>query len=1563
MMCLLGGFSSSLLAQETVTIDGTVGDYKANTSKYVPFHTNYKYSTSQQIYLADELGMTNGNTITNVAFSVKSTSTAITRTIKIYMVNTELERLPLTATNKFIQMSSSDLVYDGNITIDANNKWYDLELSGDGFTYTGNNILLCVYDYTGVDTGKDIVFNTYNSKVQDSDGNNIIRGVYKYINATSGYDPTIADNCKINMTAGGNYMPQIRFTYKSGGSSTPTAPADPIFTDTYAYPNGQYATSIFNPSLSFYAENKTHYKVLLSTTQDFSSDVRYVAGSETEWVNDETKQIYTSTVEGLNYKEATPYFWKVIAKNVNAKDNLESNTVESTVYSFTTKEISAPGAIENAYPNGDQDLVNPKFTWTFGTDTEEYQVLIDGVAVTEWTNPGSSTTGEYQTSDLSSGNHTWRIDARNSVNTTKGIEYTFSVASVPDNVTPVSPIDGATGVTSNIVTFKFDPNTTHYKLMMSDTNENEMFYISIKNGGTGNNWTSTNGVKEMSFAMPFFTTGKTFYWAVEVMNSAGPRTETAIYSFTTASTLPSTYDYPTNGSIASEVNPALSWNYVGNAAFYQVLLGTSKTNLEIVQDWTARGTNDQFQTSDLNAASEYYWQVNVKETENGEVLYGDIVSFITKLEIPQNVSANPEEVEPSLGQYGSTQIMWNSIKGATSYNVYLDGKKIADTTANNYTVKAKDLKIKSNMNPGYNFTVTAVYEGYGESGVSEAVNVKVANIGMLIVYVKDPNNNPIEGASIELSGISEFGKEKTYTILSDATGKGSKSILVADYAMTISKDNYSSYSKESVKIEKGDEKILNVTLASEYIYNVTAEETETNGNIKITLTGKEEGYYNVYLKTNEGEELIKENAWFSGFGSAQYVYESWNTLNNGTYQFGVANYNSNIINWSNEITRDYAIFNTDGDWNTASNWKEGLPQADDNVLIYANATIAATDVITVGTVDIKAGSLTINGSLTADKVYNKNESALCIKDGGQLFQNNAELSGQFVMNIRNDWSASNKGWQLISSPFVDATTASFESTDGGFDLYKYDGSKEGAEWVNYKNTGDNSGEQPEQPEQPGDELASEFSFDFESGSLTGLRAFAGEGSNAPLWAVSNDTYHSNGTNVIFSASYDDATWMPYPSINNYIVTENAYAITAESKLSWYVRHANYNVASADVYEVVISEDGEHFTQIWSGTAQRSIYEQELSLAEYAGKKLYIGFRHYCIDEYGGEAIVLDNITLTSGSKTRSSNTRSFDETFVQGVGYLASYEKQETATLTGTFYSETSFVAYPELSYTEGKDLANTYLLGNPFTFDMDMSRASFTKLVNGIAVVTEEGGYDYTQTTIPVGDGFFVQTIGEDAEFSYDHKNVPAETRSGRQANSINVIATGKAGKDNAVINFAGQSEGFSKLQNLNEEIATVFVSNNGKRYGIANVDENVAEVELSFVASQMGNYSISLDINGEFEEVTLVDRFAGIETNMLLENEYNFTATSRDNANRFVVKLDNRQQTTDNSQFVYQSGEELIINAEGTIQIIDMMGRVVYSNEMNNGRINVSDFNNAAYVVRVVNAEGVKSQKVVIY
>ena len=320
----------------------------------------------------------------------------------------------------------------------------------------------------------------------------------------------------------------------------------------------------------------------------------------------------------------------------------------------------------------------------------------------------------------------------------------------------------------------------------------------------------------------------------------------------------------------------------------------------------------------------------------------------------------------------------------------------------------------------------------------------------------------------------------------------------------------------------------------------------------------------------------------------------------------------------------------------------------------------------------------------------------------------------------------------------------------------------------------------------------------------------------------------------------------------------------------------------------------------------------------------------------------------------------FETTFQQGRAYLASYEAETTATFSGVLNNATSF--YYEVAFNAGKELANFHLLGNPFSFNMDWSGIAAEGLVDGYAVVNNQGGYDYlTSGNIKVGDGFFVKAIEENPSLHYAH-NVRS---SKEKANSINVIASGKAGKDNVVVNFAGQAEGFNKLQNFNDAIATVYVSENGKNYGIANVDENTTEVALNFDAKEMGSYTISLDVDGEFESVVLVDRFTGVETNMLLEDEYTFTATSNDNVNRFVIRLAQGSQLEAQSQFVYQSGEELILSIEGSVQIVDMLGRVVYSNEhaSGNNRIYVGEFNDASYVVRVVNEEGVKVQKVVIY
>ena len=309
---------------------------------------------------------------------------------------------------------------------------------------------------------------------------------------------------------------------------------------------------------------------------------------------------------------------------------------------------------------------------------------------------------------------------------------------------------------------------------------------------------------------------------------------------------------------------------------------------------------------------------------------------------------------------------------------------------------------------------------------------------------------------------------------------------------------------------------------------------------------------------------------------------------------------------------------------------------------------------------------------------------------------------------------------------------------------------------------------------------------------------------------------------------------------------------------------------------------------------------------------------------------------------------------------MAALQNERDVIFSGTFNAATTHQF--EVSYTLDNRAANFHLLGNPFTFDINTANLQAAGLATGYAVMNEKGNdYDYfTEGTIPVGDGFFVLATEATASLKY------AETRGAKEAtDNINIVARGEAGSNNVIINFAGEGEGFRKLQGFNEDNARIFVENEGRRYGIANVEANATEVELSFVATQMGNYTISLDVNGEFETVTLVDRFTGVETNMLLEDEYSFTATSNDNAKRFVVRLTNGQEPTANSQFVYQSGKELILSIEGSVQIVDMLGRVVYSNEHADAynRINVADFNDATYVVRVVNEEGVKVQKVVIY
>ena len=311
------------------------------------------------------------------------------------------------------------------------------------------------------------------------------------------------------------------------------------------------------------------------------------------------------------------------------------------------------------------------------------------------------------------------------------------------------------------------------------------------------------------------------------------------------------------------------------------------------------------------------------------------------------------------------------------------------------------------------------------------------------------------------------------------------------------------------------------------------------------------------------------------------------------------------------------------------------------------------------------------------------------------------------------------------------------------------------------------------------------------------------------------------------------------------------------------------------------------------------------------------------------------------------------------MGYLASYEIETTATFKGTLNHEDYYVFKLD-DYDNNKNVGNFNLLGNPFSFNMDWKKVTATNLVNGYAVVNKDGGYKYfTDGEIKVGDGFLVKVSGEGPALSYNTRSRKTENES----NFLNIVSSGKAGNDNVIIKLDGEQDNFPKLENFNDDIALVYVTDNDIAYGIYNCNSEVQEVSLVFKASRMGEYNLHIEPNGNFDYVTLVDLYNGAETNMLTSS-YSFTAIPKENGKRFVLKFAKGEGAAED-KFAFLSGNELIVETEGTVQIIDVMGRMVYSNDVtsDNNRIDVSKFNTAAYIIRLINDNGVKTQKIVVY
>ena len=114
------------------------------------------------------------------------------------------------------------------------------------------------------------------------------------------------------------------------------------------------------------------------------------------------------------------------------------------------------------------------------------------------------------------------------------------------------------------------------------------------------------------------------------------------------------------------------------------------------------------------------------------------------------------------------------------------------------------------------------------------------------------------------------------------------------------------------------------------------------------------------------------------------------------------------------------------------------------------------------------------------------------------------------------------------------------------------------------------------------------------------------------------------------------------------------------------------------------------------------------------------------------------------------------------------------------------------------------------------------------------------------------------------------------------------------------------------------------------------------------------------------LIDNMTGADVNLLATPSYSFEARTTDYANRFRLEFNTNgvEENNATANFAYFNGSSWTVNnmGEATLQVVDMMGRVISTESISgNTEVNLNQAS-GVYMLRLVNGNDVKVQKVVV-
>lgn len=307
-----------------------------------------------------------------------------------------------------------------------------------------------------------------------------------------------------------------------------------------------------------------------------------------------------------------------------------------------------------------------------------------------------------------------------------------------------------------------------------------------------------------------------------------------------------------------------------------------------------------------------------------------------------------------------------------------------------------------------------------------------------------------------------------------------------------------------------------------------------------------------------------------------------------------------------------------------------------------------------------------------------------------------------------------------------------------------------------------------------------------------------------------------------------------------------------------------------------------------------------------------------------------------------------------GAGYLYANSSDATLEFSGVTKAYTTSDNYVTLQY-DGWNL-----IGNPYTFEVSADR-DFVTLNNQAAVENQQ----YQHYVIKPCEGIAV--YGSHGDKVYFSGDLPS---SQSQNNSLNMVLT-KANMrdakrlDNAIVSF-NEGEGMPKF-NLMDQEARLYIPQDGKEYAIVH-GEKQGVMPLNFVANENGEYAITVDVaDVEMAYLHLIDNLTGADIDLLVEPSYTFEAKVSDYASRFrLVFISNTVLEDENGDdsFAFFSNGQLVIANQGraTLQVVDLTGRILSSETIDGSVSKTINATPGIYMLRLVNGDDVKVQKIVV-